>query len=116
MHIETYVMRQTVGEVLPQRLSMQVFSMRVDVVVSDLVQAVRSGASESHAWFGGGNRGFLRAEDNVVDFALPGSEFAADRNGARDIAGIVVAFGGDIHHRDFASIHAARIARIVKRG
>src|SRR5438105_1925484 len=57
----------------------------------------------------------MRAPNHFVYFALAGSEFAADRNCTRDIAGVVIAFGGVVHYGDFTRVHASGISRVVER-
>ena len=69
-------MAQSVDKVLPQALTVQILAVRVDVVVSDLVQPLRPVAAQIHAGLGGGQSGILRRQHDFVDLALPRREMA----------------------------------------
>ena len=85
MDLQAHVMADAVDEVPAQRVAMQVLAVRVDVIVGDFVQAV--GRSLADRFTGPDRRdgGFLRAQHDLVDLALPLGELTADGDGAGDI-------------------------------
>src|SRR5215813_2279060 len=86
--VEADAVAEAVNEVLAERMSVQIFAMRVDVVVGDLVDGLLVIFTEICAGLDGSDGGVLRAEDDVVNFALARSEFAIGRQSSRDVGGV----------------------------
>ena len=73
-------MRQTMREVLPQRLPVKVFAMRVDVVVCDVVEAVGRGSRPNvMPGFTAAMAARCAPEYDFVNLALAGREFPAQQ-------------------------------------
>ena len=85
MHVQSNVMSQPVDKIFAQRITMQVFSMRVDVVIGHFVERVTVRAAFQFRFprLKCLDGCFLRAENDVVNLALTGSELAVDRRCAR---------------------------------
>src|SRR5271165_3790506 len=99
-------------EVLAQRFAVFVFSMRVNVILSDLRDA--SIAVKLRTWLDGGNRRLLRAEHNFIDLALAIAELTAHRNRPRNVARVAGALGGRINDNHFAAIHLSPVRLIMQ--
>src|SRR5438128_2593619 len=59
VHLEAHVMTQSVREVLAERLAVQILAVGVDVIVGDLINAVRRRLTDGHA-------GLDRADGSVL--------------------------------------------------
>ena len=59
-------------------------------------------------------RAFQRGEHNVVNLALCRGEFAADREGAGDIAGIAFVFAARVNQHQIARAHFAFVLGVVQ--
>ena len=89
VHVQPNMMSQPMDEVLAQRIAMQIFSMRIDVIEGHFVQRVivRTAFKFRFSNLKCLDRSVLRAEDDVVDLTLAGRELAVDRGGTRDVRG-----------------------------
>src|SRR5216684_4962505 len=76
MNIQADVMTQSVNVILAQRLAVQIFSVRVDVVVGNLIGAIVALLADGVARLEHRERGILRAEYNRINFTLARSELA----------------------------------------
>ena len=103
MDVEADGMAEAVDEILSERLAVQVFAVGVDVVVGDFVDGV--GIVALHVGLAGDegrSGGFLRAEDDVVNFALARCEVAVDGQGAGDVGGVHGILGSGVDDDDVA--------------
>src|SRR5882757_1027417 len=100
--VQADMMAKTVNGIDAKRLAVKILSMRVDVVVSNLVDVLVTFATEVHPGLERGKRGVLRAKDDVVDFALARRVFAVGRNRARDICRVARVLRGHVQHDDVA--------------
>src|SRR5258708_1715437 len=100
------MMPQAVDEILAQRPSMQVFAMGVDVVHHDFVEGIWAIASQFRApGLEGLDRYLLGLENQIVDFALAGREFAVDRGGAGDVCGVHGVLSAYVHYDSVSALH-----------
>ena len=60
------------------------------------------------------DRRLLRAEDDVVDLALPRSEVAVDRQRARDVGRVHRILAADVEHDQVAALHHVLVLRVVE--
>ena len=79
-----------VRKVLAERLSVQVVTVRIDIISSKLRQRFAR-AGEPYTGLHRGNGGHLGAQNDFVDLALARSELAAHRDRARYVAGVEIA-------------------------
>ncbi len=94
-------MAYAVGVISPQRASLFIVAVAIDVVRDDLLQAVLAAVQHS-AGLHRGYCGILRAEDDIVNLALARRELAVGRERARDIGGIASIFAAYVHHHHVA--------------
>lgn len=113
--IEAQAVADSVDEILAERLAVKIFSVRIDVVVGDFLEAVRA-AVEVDAGLDGVENSGLSAVNDVVDFALARREFSVGRNGASDIGRIAAVFAANIHDDDIAVLDFVVKAIVVEDG
>ena len=101
-------------EVAAERAAFAIFAVRVDVVVGDVVEAVGLAVAQRHAGLGGGECGVLRAEDDVVDFALARREVAVRGERARDVRGVAGILPADVQQDDVAILDFAAELIVVQ--
>ena len=85
MNIETDVVAKAMNVILPEPFAVQIFSVGIDVVVGNFVEALVIGLAIVHSRFDSGKNRVLRAENDVIDFALARREFSVGRKGASDV-------------------------------
>src|SRR2546421_4133008 len=102
--------------ILAERFSVQVFTMRIDVIVGNSVNTFVALAAQVHSRLEGGQRGVLRAQNDVVNFALSRREFPVSGYGAGDIGGIAGVLRANVEDNDVAVFDFARQLVIVQRG
>ena len=74
-------------------------------------------AAERHARLERGERGVLRAEHDLVDFALARREVAVGGNGARDVGGVAGVLAADVHQHDVAILNlGVELVEVQDRG
>ena len=115
MHVQPDLMAQAVNEVLPERFAMLVFTVGIDVVVGNFEDALVALAAQVHAGLQRSQRRVLRAQHDLVDFALPRREFAVGGKRARDVRGIAGVLRANIQHHDVAVLNLARKLVVVQR-
>src|SRR5690242_1373021 len=116
MHVEPNVVSQAVDEILAERSTLAVFSMRVDVIVGDIHQPVFfASAGKMRAGLNGRKRRVLSAKNDFVDFALARSEFAISGNRARDVRGIAGVLRAYVEDNDVTVFNLARKLVVVQR-
>ena len=71
MDVETDVVAESVGEVLAEGFAFERAAMPVDIVHGDFMEAVFGLFGEAHAGLDSGYGGALRAENDIINFALP---------------------------------------------
>jgi hypothetical protein len=95
-----------VQPVLAQRLAVQVFPVRVDVVVGRIVQRIGVLAVAVVDLRLAGHKGvdgrLLRAQHDVVNLPLPRGEVAVHRHGPRNVGGVHRVLAGRIHQQNVA--------------
>jgi len=114
MNIESDVMSDSMRKIFAEPLPVQIFAVRVDVVIRDFVKRIGRGLTEGHARLHGGDCGLLRAQHDLVNFFLPRGEMAVDRQRTRDVGGIHRVFGGGINHDDVSGLHRGSVFRVVQ--
>ena len=105
---------------LPRPAPCRVFAVGVHVVEGDGVEGVGKavvgvvdmGAAGDEGIHGGG----LRAQYDLVDFALAGGEVAVDGHGAGDVRGVHGVFASGIDQKNVAGLHGAAVFGVVKDG
>src|SRR3974390_1368564 len=77
VYFQSYIMADAVDEVLPQRLTVQVFAVGIDVIISDFEQGIGATARQG-ALSGpeGSHHSPLRAQNDVINLALAIGELA----------------------------------------
>src|SRR5580658_10413826 len=88
-------------EIASERSPFAVLAVGVYIVGGNFLQTVCS-AAESHTGLQRGERGILRAEDDVVSFKLPLRVFPVCRDGACDVRRVAPIFARYVHHDDIA--------------
>src|SRR5437870_2240106 len=107
--VEADIVAQPMNEILAQWLALAVFAMRVDELIGDVREPVfLAFAREMSARPDGREGGVLRAEDDLVNFALALREFAVGRKSARDVRGIARILSGNVENNDIAVVDFAR--------
>src|ERR1700722_14936617 len=94
--IQTDMVAQSVNEILAERFAVQIFAVRIDVVVGNLVDALGAFLAIVHAGLDGRQSGILRAENDFIDFALPGCEPAIGGERACDVGGVAGVLRADV--------------------
>src|SRR6267143_2725786 len=85
---------------LAQRIAVQIFSVRVDVVVGNLVGTMVTLLADVVARLEHRERGILRAEHNRINFTLARSELAVRGNGARNVRGVAGILSANVENYD----------------
>src|SRR6266853_1658167 len=114
--VEAEVVAETVNVILAEGFSVEIFSVGVDVVARDFVDAFVAFAAKIHARLEGGEGGVLGAEDDVVNLKLTGREFAVGGERAGDVRGIAGVLGADVQNDDVAVCNLAGKPIVVERG
>src|ERR1700675_1444555 len=102
------MMAEAMDKIGPQGFAVEIFSMGVDVVVGDLLDTLVALVTEVHAGLERGEGRVLRAEDDVVNFALARGEFAVSGQRACDVRRIAGVLRPDVEHDDVAVFNSAR--------
>src|SRR6202011_5227253 len=97
--VQTDVMAEAVNEIWPEGFAVKIFSMGIDVVVGNLVNALVALVTEIHARLERGEGRVLRTENDVVDFALARRVLAVSGQRARDVCRIAGVLRSEIHAR-----------------
>src|SRR5947207_8327397 len=116
VNVQADVVTEAVDEIRAEGFAVKIFSVRVDVGVSNFLDALAVFVTEIHARLERGEGGVLRAQDDFVDFALARRELAVGRNGARNVRGIAGILRADVENDDVAVFDFARELVVVKRG
>src|SRR5689334_24906800 len=96
-------------EILAKGLPLAVFSMRVDVVISDIHQPVfLASTGEVRSWLDGCERRVLCAKNDFVDFTLARRELAIGRNRTRDVRGVPGVLRADVENHNVAVLDLPR--------
>src|SRR6266446_1282793 len=115
VNVQADVMAKAVDEIGPEGFAVEIFSMRVDVVVCNFLDTLATFVAEIHARLEGGEGRVLRAENDFVDLALPRRELAVGGNGARDVRGITGVLRANVHDHDVAVFYFARELVVMER-
>src|SRR3954462_3592235 len=92
---------------------MKILSMAIDIVTRNFIERLGLASSETgDACLEGLHRGLLRAQNNIVDFALAWSEMAIYRCGTRDIRGIHRVLACYVHYNHVSSLHTCRVSLV----
>ena len=114
--VQTDVMAEAVNEIWPEGFAVKIFSMGIDVVVGNLVNALVAFVTEIHARLERGEGRVLCTENDVVDFALARRVLAVSGQRARDVRRIAGVLCPDVEHDDVAILDFARELVVVQRG
>src|ERR1700737_3445590 len=96
---------------------MQVPAVCIDVVIGNLIERIGAVPGDTRfARLERSHRRLLRAQDNVVNLALPRTEMAADRKRARDISRVHGIFSCGVDHNSVPGLHGRTVVRVVKYG
>src|SRR5690242_7597553 len=101
-------------EIFPEGIAVEILAVGVDVIVSDLVEAVGLEIDNRLSGLHRSDHGILRAEHDFIDLALPFREFSADWNRAGDVRRIAGALGPGVNEEQVAAIHTALISLVVQ--
>src|SRR6266481_6006413 len=112
--VEAKVVAETVNVILAERFSVEIFSVGIDVVAGDFVDAFVAFASKIHPRLESSERGVLCSEDNVVNLKLARREFAVGGERTRDVGGIARILGADVQNDNVAILHLAGKAIVVE--
>src|SRR5258708_17786658 len=102
------MMTEAVDEIGPERFAVEIFSVRVDVVVGNLLNAFVTLAAKVHTGLEGRKRGVLRAKYDFVDLALPRRKPAVGGYGVPDGRGATCELRADVQDDDIALLDLAR--------
>src|SRR5438477_5335175 len=96
---------------------MQVPAVCIDVVIGNLIERIGAVPRDTRfARLKRRHRRLLRAQDNVVNLALPRTEMAADRKRARDVSRVHGIFSCSVDHNHVPGPHGRTVVRVVKYG
>src|SRR6266699_54785 len=116
VNVQADVMAEAVDEIGPEGFAVKVFSVGIDVIVSNFLYALATLVAEIHARPERGEGRVLRAEDDLVDLALARRELAVSRNSARNVRGVAGILRANVHDHDVAVFDSARELVVVQRG
>src|SRR6202171_1418904 len=101
--IEADMMAEAVNEIRAEGFAVEIFSVAVDVIVGDLVDALVALGTVIRARLQRSDGSILRAEDDVVDFALALRKLAVGGQRARDVRGVAGVLRPDVEDDEVAS-------------
>src|SRR5207249_2560287 len=116
VNVQADGMAEAVDEIGPEGFAMEIFPVRVDVVVGNFLHALVAFAAKIHARLELGEGGVLRAENDFIDFTLARGELAIGGKGARDVRGITGVLRTNVKNDDVAIFDFARELVVVERG
>src|ERR1700730_13063246 len=114
--IEANIVAEPVNVILAQRFSVAVFSVRVDVIARDLIDAFVALLTKIHAGLQGRECGILSAKHDVVNLELARREFSVGRERTGDVRGVARVLRAHIKHDDVTVFNLARELVVVERG
>src|SRR5882762_6414858 len=114
--IEADMMAEAVNKIRAEGLAVAIFSVGVDVIVGELVNALVALGAVVRARLQRSDGRILRTEDDVVDFALARRKLAVGGQRARDVRGVAGVLRPNVEHHDVAVFDLARELVVVQRG
>src|SRR5467141_5160743 len=100
--IEADIMAEAGNEIRAEGFAVEIFSVGVDVIVGELVDALVALGAVIRARLQRSDGSILRTEDDVVDFALARRELPISRQRARDVGGVAGVLRPNVENHDVA--------------
>src|SRR5260370_24543616 len=100
-------MAEAVNEIRAERFAAEIFSVGVDVIVGEFVDAFVALGTVIRTGLQCSDGSILRTEDDVVDFALAWRELAISGQRARDVRGGTGGVSADLEDGDVALFYLA---------
>src|SRR5260370_4216423 len=116
VNVKADMMAEAVNEILAEGFAMEIFSVGVDVIVGEFVDAFVALGTVIRTGLQCSDGSMLRTEDDVVDFALAWRELAISGQRARDVRGVTGVLSADVEDDDVAVFYLAGELVVVQRG